>query len=145
MPTLGLDIDSVELLLALLNADSDLVTEAAGGIFGPPGLGKNFVISKAVAIRSDGGASSSYLPMMSERFLVYCYGATSKGARSVYRAFVNAVHRLYNQRKTLTGGVVAHVRSVEMEAGPVDLVDAATGWTFVWAACRMLFCEEDMA
>lgn len=140
MPT---RLNGNRVLLKLLAASSAVMTECSNRVYGPPlGIPPGMTApGKAVVFGNDGGPGNPDIPMASERFTMYCYGAEQPEAISVFRTVFDLLERKGNTTVSYDTGVSALVRRVDLEMGPTDLPDPGNGWPRVVCAWRMVYTE----
>lgn len=130
-------------LYKLLASSTAVMAECSNRVYGPP-LGIPPGMSapgKAIVFGNDGGPAHPDVPMASERFTMYCYGAEQPEAISVFRAAFDFLSRKGNATVTYDTGVSALVRRIDLEMGPSDLPDPGNGWPRVVCAWRMVYAE----
>ena len=122
-------IDTINVLYHYLVNNTTITTEVGSNVYGPPGLPRNFSITKALVFWGDGGGLDVNIPRAVERVAFRCYGTTAKEARAVYNALVDALHR---QRADVTiGSTTYRILYAEQSGGPFDMVEPEFGWPFV--------------
>ena len=131
-------------LYKLLTSSSAVMTECSNRVYGPPlGLPPGMAApAKAVVFSNDGAPAHPDIPMASERFQMYCYGADQPEAISVFRTVFDFLSRKGNATVTYDTGVTGLVRRVDLEMGPTDLPDPGNGWPRVVCAWRMVYTEN---
>lgn len=136
-------LDGNKVMYKLVTAASALMTECGNRVYGPPlGIPTGMTApAKAVIFENDGGPGHPDIPMADERFTFYCYGASQPEAGAVFATLADALHRKGYTQLTLSAGVTAVVRRVELAMGPSDLPDPGTNWPRVVSAWRMIYRE----
>lgn len=136
-------LDGNKLLYKLLSGTGALMTECTNRVYGPPlGIPTGMTApEKAVVFENDGGPGHPDIPMASERFTMYCYGADQVEAGSVFRTVFDALQRKGFTQVAYATGVTALVRRIDLEMGPADMPDPGTNWPRVVCAWRMLYGE----
>lgn len=122
-------------------------TTAAPRIFGPPlGIPSGMTApGKYICFSTDGGTGNPDVPMGSDRITCYSYGTTQTEARTVARYLHDALHRIGNQRVTLSTGVVGLLRRADLEMGLTDLPEPELLYPRVVSAYRIVYCEWTFA
>lgn len=144
MPT---RLNGNRVLLKLLAASSAVMTECSNRVYGPPlGIPPGMTApGKAIVFGNDGGPGNPDIPMASERFTMYCYGADQPEAISVFRTVFDLLQPSDRRKAPLTvaydTGVNVRVEHVSLEMGPADLPDPGNGWPRVVCAWRMVYTE----
>lgn len=148
-PTL-LDVDL--LLYKYLTSVSALTTylghtSGAPRIFGPPlGIPTGMTApGKYISFSSDGGSGNPDVPMGSDRITCYSYGTTQTEARTVARYLHDALHRIGNQRVTLSTGSIGLLRRADLEMGLTDMPEPELLYPRVVSAYRIVYCEWTFA
>ncbi len=134
-------------LLKLLLASSAVMTECSNRVYGPPlGIPPGMTApGKAIVFGNDGGPGNPDIPMASERFTMYCYGAEQPEAISVFRTVFDLLQPADRRKAPVTvaydTGVSARAQHFALEMGPTDLPDPGNGWPRVVCAWRMVYAE----
>lgn len=135
-------IDALAVLRTYLVAQSTLTAQVpAARVYGPPGLPAGDVPSMprtCLLYIADGGLEDSRLPGTMPRVQFRCYGATTAGAHTVYRALVDVLHGKRNAAIGSTNVLLG----ADMTAGPYDMIEPSTGWPFVWCAFDLVLARN---
>lgn len=136
-------LDGNKILYKLLSGTSALMTECSNRVYGPPlGIPPGMSApAKAVIFENDGGPAHQDIPMASERFMFYCYGASQPEAGAVFAALHDALNRRGYTSVSYASGVTALVRRCRLVMGPSDLPDPGTNWPRVVCAFQMTYKE----
>lgn len=133
-------------LYKLLTADTALMTATSNRVYGPP-LGLPAGMSQAQAalvFASDGSEPHADAPFLVVRFTVYCYGATQTGARDVFRALYDVLHRRGRTEVTASTGVKHVLAWARLESGPADIPEPEIDYPRVVAAFRVCLRERTL-
>jgi len=140
-------VNGNRVLYKLLTSSTAVMAECSNQVYGPP-LGlppKMSAPAKAIVFGNDGGPGNPDIPMASERFTMYCYGAEQPEAISVFRTVADLLapqsRRLAPQTVVYDTGVNVRVASFALEMGPADVPDPGNGWPRVVCAWRMTYAE----
>jgi len=140
-PTL---IDHNATMFAYLSGCTDLMTAIASRLYGPPiGIPTGMTAPRACLLFScDGGPGDPDVPMVTKRFVFYCYGTTQAEAQTVFRHLFDALHRKTRTDVTISAGVKHLLSWGELETGPTDLPEPELGWPRVIATFRVRLGER---
>lgn len=139
-------LDGNQVLYKLLTAQTALMTECSNRVYGPPlGIPPGMTApAKAVIFENNGGPAHPDIPMASERFTFYCYGASQPEAVAVFAALHDALNRRGYTAVAYSAGVTALVRRCRLVMGPSDLPDPGTNWPRVVSAFQMTYKETTL-
>lgn len=132
------------ILYKILSGSTTLMTECSNRVYGPPlGIPPGMSApAKALVFANEGAPGHPDIPMASERFMMYCYGAEQPEAINVFRTVFDLLHRKGTTVVTYDTGVTVLVRRIDLEMGPVDLPDPGNNWPRVVCAWRMVYSEK---
>lgn len=137
-------INSARLLYTLLTTDPVLVpalTDANGlQIYGPPGLPREYVLTKTIMFLGNGGSGPMYSSVVQEDFSFWCYGTTPDEAREVWGLLRDQLHRRRHARITV-GSQTVQFQYARLQLGPIDQVEPELPWFYAMSTFTIHFVE----
>ena len=126
---------------------------AAPRIYGSPGIPRaniNSMPQTSVTLLQLGGTQNVNIPIGSVTLAMKCYGPTPQDAMELYgevddvlgfMATPVAGRRLQNQQVPYGAGM-CYVYSIHKSTGPMDVMEPAEKWPYVWASYTMQYWQR---
>lgn len=141
-----IQIDPLDVIIQYLKADSGLDTLVDGQIAAKHRYGAAWEQGSASLVaKLDGGSPHLYVPMMTLRMEMQCYGTTTVETMKTFRQLVQMSRDDVRKEITTANGDQALLYNFLQDSGPSLLYDQDLEMDFVLVFFRASVCEKKLA